>query len=140
MPLTKLNQERINIYSQNIYPREKSWVENVSCMIAVKGIAWTIPLMANTSSRSIITSLLLMKKNALISEIHLLSEMPRTLVRINAVPVNDIFYNQLSVMKTLGDLLSFSSFSLIFSRAPIMTDITVALAFHSLCNCNLKSL
>ena len=78
------------------------------------------------------------KKNALTSESYPLSEMPRTLLRMKAVPSNAAFCKRLSTMGFPMVFRWFSSSSLTFPKAPVTTGIAVVWTFQNFCPCNLK--
>ena len=86
-----------------------------------------------------ITSPLRGDKNALTSESYPLSEMPRTLIRMKAVPSNAAFCKQLIAMGIPMVFWWFSSSSLTVPKAPATISITLALTSRNFCTCNLKS-
>ena len=66
--------------------------------------------------------------------------MPRTLLRVKAVPSNDVFCKQPITMGILIVFRWFSSSSLTVPKVPTTIGIIVALTSHNFCACNLKSL
>ena len=86
-----------------------------------------------------ITSPLSGEKNALTSESYPLSEIPRTLLKMKVVPSSAAFCKQLITMGIPLFFRWFISSSLTAPKAPATTGITVALTFHNICTCSLKS-
>ena len=79
------------------------------------------------------------EKNSLTSESFPLSVMPKTLLKMKAVPRNAVFCKQLITTGIPIIFRWFSSSSVTAPKAPIAVGITVALTSLNFCTCNLKS-
>ena len=79
------------------------------------------------------------EKNSLTSESFPLSVMPKTLLKMKAVPRNAVFCKQLITMGIPIIFRWFSCSSVTAPKAPIAVGITVALTSLNFCTCNLKS-